>query len=441
MIVKEAGGYEEKRAQKQNEEQAGGPQTSEAESTEQHGLLKRPQGQETEDGDAEYTVKNNYSPQEQALLESLQPEAHLSHLFSAELITPNELHYVRNHGKMVSLLMDDLKLNYLAVNIPVVLVSDGNRRKELNMIHKSKGFNWGAGAISCAYRKGPLLRNILISTGIPEKLSPNDNMVRYWVNFAGGDELKDGSYETCIPFEYAMDRTNDVLLAYKMNDVFPPDHGYLLRIWIMDRENSSYYHIWDNRAIPSFVKGKDDKFTKTMFSHPDTLSNKQILNSVIARPADGYSTFNLLMKTYFPDSDQSGGAMSNILDYIPLGEEVEMCGLTDEIMYEGHGLFTIEGRERCSTRVSLVLGGIGVVPGFVLIACIMFTDGDVTQLQALDANKAEEDILLWDELDTFVRDSMTLEWQQINVIYVLSHASKGWKGRCGHVDAGLIRGI
>lgn len=248
----------------------------------------------------------------------LNAEAHLTRLFEAGLITPNELHYVRNHGAVPRLLwelhqldvengkltlsMDDLKNRFDHVNIPVALACDGNRRKEFNLARKSKGFNWGAGAVSCAYWKGPLLRDVLLEAGIDQK-TPNGK--RYWVNFEGADEPSEGKYATSIPFDYAMDPTNDVILAYEMNNMpLPPDHGYpvrliipgyvggrcvkwLKRVWISEKENDSYYHIWDNRVLPSFVTEKDGVFAETLFRHPDTACNEQNLNSVIVKPAQG----------------------------------------------------------------------------------------------------------------------------------------------------------
>ena len=247
----------------------------------------------------------------------LNGEPKLTSLFEAGLITPNELHYVRNHGAVPHLLwethlleieggkfklsMDDLKTKFDAINIPVALACDGNRRKELNMIKRSKGFNWGAGAVSCAYWKGPLLRDILVAAGVPED-QPDK---RLWVNFEGADEPSEGKYATCIPLQYAMDPNNDVILAYEMNDVLlPPDHGYPIRllipgyvggrcvkwlkkIWISDKENDSHYHIWDNRVLPSFITEKDGEFANTMFAHPDTACNEQNLNSVIVKPTQG----------------------------------------------------------------------------------------------------------------------------------------------------------
>ncbi|KAJ4339892.1 hypothetical protein N0V87_002830 [Didymella glomerata] len=248
----------------------------------------------------------------------LNAEANLTHLFEAGLITPNELHYVRNHGAVprilwefhqldiengkLTLSMDDLKNEFDSINIPVALACDGNRRKELNLIKKSKGFSWGAGAVSCAYWKGPLLRDVLLKAGIQPKMPDGK---RYWVNFEGADEPSEGKYATCIPFDYAMDPTNDVILAYEMNDTpLPPDHGYpvrlmipgyvggrcvkwLKRIWISEKENDSYYHIWDNRVLPSFVTEKDGEFAEALFRHPDTACNEQNLNSVIVKPAQG----------------------------------------------------------------------------------------------------------------------------------------------------------
>ncbi|KAL1623550.1 hypothetical protein SLS56_008254 [Neofusicoccum ribis] len=251
----------------------------------------------------------------------LNAEAHLSHLFDAGLITPNELHYVRNHGAVprldwefhkldigdgaLTLSMDELKSKYSSINIPVALACAGNRRKELNMIKKSKGFNWGAGAVGCAYWKGPLLRDVLFSAGFPQSLTQRGGWPRFWVNFEGADEPSQGKYATCLPYEYAMDPTNDVILAYEMNDVpLPPDHGYpvrlivpgyiggrsvkwLKRIWISKEENDSHYHVWDNRVVPSFVTEKDGEFAEALFHHPDTACNEQTLNSVIVKPAQG----------------------------------------------------------------------------------------------------------------------------------------------------------
>ncbi|KAI9746937.1 MAG: hypothetical protein M1835_002315, partial [Candelina submexicana] len=273
--------------------------------------------------EADQFTPDNWIPRSSNLIRltgkhPLNAESKLAPLFDAGLVTPNEYHYVRNHGAVPHLLwethtldveggnlnlsMDSLRDDFDAINIQVAIACDGNRRKELNMIKRTKGFNWGSGAISCAFWKGPLLRDVLLAAGIPEDFDAGH---RYWVNFAGADDPSEGKYETCIPLQYAMDATNDVILAQFMNDVpLPPDHGHpvrvvipgfvggrcvkwLQKIWVSDKENESHYHIWDNRVLPSFITEKDGEFANTMFKHPSTACNEQNLNSVIVKPAQG----------------------------------------------------------------------------------------------------------------------------------------------------------
>lgn len=248
-------------------------------------------------------------------------EADLTTLFEAGLITPSPIHYVRNHAAVPHLLwenhklevmadqylvfgMDDLRERFESVNIPVFMACDGNRRKELNMIAKTKSFNYTGAASGCSYWRGVLLSDVLMSAGVTQ-LVGRDPQKQYWINYEGSDQLPEGKYATCIPLDYAMDRNNDVLLAYQMNDhPIPPDHGYplrlvlpgwvgarsvkwLARIWISDHENDSYYHIYDNRQLPGFITDTSSDIAQTMFHHHSTLCNEQMLNSVIVRPAQG----------------------------------------------------------------------------------------------------------------------------------------------------------
>lgn len=154
---------------------------------------------------------------------------------------------------------------------------------------------------------------------------------------------------------------------------------------------------------------------------------------VTAQQEDG--TFDLVVKTYFPDKNQPGGAMSNILDCIPIGEEVEIRGPTGEISYHGNGKFVIEGAHKTFTKVSLILGGSGITPGYALIARILGDQNDSTQLRIIDANKSEQDILLGDEMMKFSQE----HGDRIKVCHVLSHPSDEWKGIKGHVNEDIIR--
>lgn len=113
----------------------------------------------------------------------------------------------------LKLTMDELADKFDPVNVPVALACDGNRRGELNKIKKSKGFDWGSGAVSCAYWKGALLSDVLRAAGVRRQ---DWNGARKWVNFEGADDPSEGKYQTCIPLDYALDPANDVMLAYEM---------------------------------------------------------------------------------------------------------------------------------------------------------------------------------------------------------------------------------
>lgn len=113
---------------------------------------------------------------------------------------------------------------------------------------------------------------------------------------------------------------------------------------------------------------------------------------------DGVGSFDLTVKTYFLSKSQPGGTLSNILDCMPIGEGIEIRGPSGGIIYRGHGTFSIEGTKRSFSRISLVLGGSGLTPGYSLIARALLTKDDSTLLRVIDANNSEDDILLRDEL-------------------------------------------
>jgi nitrate reductase (NAD(P)H) len=119
----------------------------------------------------------------------------------------------------------------------------------------------------------------------------------------------------------------------------------------------------------------------------------------------------------------------------PSGRRLRSGGPVGGIIYNGFGNFVIEGKQQHFERVSLVLGGSGITPGYALIARIAVTKGDNIQVRVVDANKSERDILLKDELERFERQTNG----QIRVSHILSHPSEGWNGRKGHVDAEAIQ--
>ncbi|KAI0327001.1 hypothetical protein GY45DRAFT_48029 [Cubamyces sp. BRFM 1775] len=253
----------------------------------------------------------------------LNAEPDLLRLFEAGIITPTKLHFVRNHAAVPQLhwethtvliyaepaellskprewTMDELTSgDFKIIEIPVTIGCDGNRRREVNMIKRTVGFNWTASGVSTSLWRGVLLRDVLLGCGLRE--TPETE--RWYLNFEGEDEPASGRYATSIPLGHVMDPTNDVILAFGMNGrVLHPDHGYplrvvipgyvggrqikwLKRIWVTKEPNRSHYHIWDNKVVPSFIDSKTHPLAKTFFEDESTACWEQVLQSIICKPA------------------------------------------------------------------------------------------------------------------------------------------------------------
>jgi len=212
-------------------------------------------------------------------------EAPLSDLYDEGFLTTKDLHYVRNHGpvprvedaeildweftvegmveKPVKLTLRDLIRDYEQFTYPITLVCAGNRRKEQNVARKTKGFSWGAAGVSTALWTGVSLGDLL-SRARPKRGAK-------FVCFEGADKLPNGYYATSIKLSWAMDAERGVMVAHKMNgETLHPDHGkplrivipgqiggrsvkWLKRIVVTAEPSDNWYHIYDNRVLPTMV--------------------------------------------------------------------------------------------------------------------------------------------------------------------------------------------
>lgn len=212
-------------------------------------------------------------------------EAPLTDLFKEGFLTSPELFYVRNHGAVpevhdadiptweftisglvdhpMTITLTQLMTDYPQVTNPITLVCAGNRRKEQNILRKTKGFSWGAAGLSTALFTGVLLPDLL-------KRTRPHRSARY-LCMEGADALPNGHYGTSVKLSSALDPAKGFMLAYKMNgELLRPDHGRPLRAvipgqiggrsvkWlkrlIVTREPSdNWYHIYDNRVLPTMV--------------------------------------------------------------------------------------------------------------------------------------------------------------------------------------------
>lgn len=216
-------------------------------------------------------------------------EAPLTALFNEGFLTSPELFYVRNHGAVpqvkdedipdwefsveglvenpIKITLQQLMTEYEQVTCPITLVCAGNRRKEQNMVRKSKGFSWGAAGLSTALFTGVMMSEVI------KKAKP-DRKAKY-VCMEGADLLPNGFYGTSVKLNWVMDENRGFMLSYKMNgEMLRPDHGKPLRVvipgqiggrsvkWlkkliVTEAPSDNWYHIYDNRVLPTMVSPEE----------------------------------------------------------------------------------------------------------------------------------------------------------------------------------------
>ncbi|KAK5141778.1 hypothetical protein LTR04_002467 [Oleoguttula sp. CCFEE 6159] len=244
-------------------------------------------------------------------------EAPLSDLYNEGFLTSPELFYVRNHGAVpevkdedipdweftveglvenpLKLTLRELLAEYDQVTCPITLVCAGNRRKEQNQVRKTKGFSWGAAGVSTALFTGVVMADVL------KRARPRKG-ARY-VCMEGADKLPNGYYGTSVKLNWVMDPERGMMLAHMMNgEMLRPDHGkplrvvipgqiggrsvkWLKKITITDVPSDNWYHIYDNRVLPTSVSPEESANNPAWWRDERYAIYDLSTNSAIAYPA------------------------------------------------------------------------------------------------------------------------------------------------------------
>ncbi|PHJ19405.1 nadh-cytochrome b5 reductase 1 [Cystoisospora suis] len=134
----------------------------------------------------------------------------------------------------------------------------------------------------------------------------------------------------------------------------------------------------------------------------------------------------------FPD----GGKMSQYLDSLKIGDNVDVMGPCGLIQYLGNGQFLFNRRTVRKKHVGMLAGGTGITPMFQLSCAILRNAGcDTTQVSLLFANRTEEDILLRDELEE-MKEAYP---DQFRVEFTVDTPSSTWRSYKGFIDTEMIR--
>ncbi|XP_002159185.2 sulfite oxidase [Hydra vulgaris] len=167
-------------------------------------------------------------------------------LLNENLLTPNELFFIRNHlpvpdlsnnaeiviegdclKEPIILSVEDIKAKFEKFKLIAAIQCAGNRRNEMNAIKSVKGLTWNHSAISNAEWGGVLLYDILISAGV----DPNNSNIKH-IHFEGCDLDPSGApYGASIPADRVFKKQLPIIIAYEMNGKpLSRDHGFPLRV-------------------------------------------------------------------------------------------------------------------------------------------------------------------------------------------------------------------
>jgi nitrate reductase (NAD(P)H) len=272
--------------------------------------------------DIDKKTPDNWLPRDPRLirLTGVHPfnvEPPLSDLYNEGFLTSPELFYVRNHGHVpqvkdedipdweftiegmvenpVTITLRELLQDYNNVTYPITLVCAGNRRKEQNVVRKTKGFSWGAAGVSTALFTGVVFGDLLA------KARPMRG-ARY-VCMEGADKLPNGYYGTSVKLNWAMDPNRGMMLAHKMNgETLRPDHGkplravipgqiggrsvkWLKKLIITSEPSDNWYHIYDNRVLPTMISPEQSVDQPKWWKDERYAIYDLSTNSAIAYPA------------------------------------------------------------------------------------------------------------------------------------------------------------
>lgn len=280
-------------------------------------------------------------------------EAPLSDLFDEGFITTKDLHYVRNHGAVprcddadmydwqfsieglvdnpIVLSVRDLIENYEQLTYPITLVCAGNRRKEQNIVRKSKGFSWGPAGLSTALWTGVPL-GTLLAAARPRRGGRGG--ARY-VCFEGADKLPNGYYGTSVKLSWAMDPERGMLVAHRMNgEPLHPDHGkpvrivipgqiggrsvkWLKRIIVTAEPSDNWYHIYDNRVLPTMITPEASANLPDVWRDERYAIYDLNTNSAMAYPA--HNERLVLPPTVVEGNDEANGEVYKVRGYAYTG--------------------------------------------------------------------------------------------------------------------------
>jgi len=150
---------------------------------------------------------------------------------------------------------------------------------------------------------------------------------------------------------------------------------------------------------------------------------------------------DLAIKIYFPNEKfPKGGAMTQHIDQLKIGERLNFVGPKGRIRYLGEGTFNLslvsgDAELNGIKHVVMIAGGSGITPMLQIARYVFKHDKTGTKITLLFANKTENDILLREEIEQMKTDHPDC----FNYIFTLDSPPANWNHQTGFITEEMIR--
>jgi len=153
------------------------------------------------------------------------------------------------------------------------------------------------------------------------------------------------------------------------------------------------------------------------------LARAKIGNEEVVRPYTPLEsavsgTLKLMIKSY------EKGKLSKHIGTLKVGDSLDFKGPNLKLKYEPN----------MKKEIGMIAGGTGITPMLQVINEVLSNPKDKTKLTLLFANVTEDDILLREKFD-----SLTKQYKNFTVYYVLDKPPSSWKGGKGYVTDEYVK--
>ncbi|QOU20448.1 hypothetical protein BRETT_005105 [Brettanomyces bruxellensis] len=127
--------------------------------------------------------------------------------------------------------------------------------------------------------------------------------------------------------------------------------------------------------------------------------------------------FDIMVKSY------KEGKVSRYFAGLKVGEKVDFKGPVGRMEYT----------KNMAKEIYMIAGGSGITPMLQVLASVITTPEDLTNVHLLYANETKNDILLKDELE-----DLNKRYPNFNAKFTLTNPPSGWDGETGYVTKEML---